>query len=569
MSTVDQWTRANHLNRDTTKGGFQLQQTRSEVNDRFREMMGRLRTVFEDGEWFNLLNESENDFTVAKFSDTAVTVTDLTGRDATEKFPLDVCYELIGDTTVFAQVQSIGAYSGGSIQVEFHKITDTDFTVATVPPLASEIVPENLTTVKIYWGRLNREAGFHPTDATTGQNPAHIPAIDDLGDWALKDMGHQDVPADEIDLDLLNGLHASSYQLGKSITQNLVMNGDMKIWQRHTAARAVQAGAGTPEVHADRWIVDAEVAGYQVAKETASVPSGFSAALRLDDVSATPGFTKCGIIQWLTVYESAVIRGQDSTLSYYAKTDDISAGHMQKVRAAIIKMDGAFPVLPTDVVSAWNVAGTLPTLNAGFSYESSSAEVAADEYTLKVTWDRGELSPISASVTENTHLGVFIWCDTRNATAGDSLYITGVQLEENAAVTEFKSRSFAHELRLCQGFYAKTYNPEVITVPNPPVTGVGQIEDTLNRVFAKATTKPIEDWRFPVPMYVPPGLVLLDTNGTPCSPATGVRDKVDSGGVDKNASMFHVASAGGTIFLDQASGGTGDLVAHCLFEIGI
>jgi hypothetical protein len=52
----------------------------------------------------------------------------------------------------------------------------------------------------------------------------------------------------------------------------------------------------------------------------------------------------------------------------------------------------------------------------------------------------------------------FAFTPTGTAGADDSVYITGVQLEEGALAMAFENRSYADELRLCQRHYFKARN---------------------------------------------------------------------------------------------------------------
>jgi hypothetical protein len=52
---------------------------------------------------------------------------------------------------------------------------------------------------------------------------------------------------------------------------------------------------------------------------------------------------------------------------------------------------------------------------------------------------------------------VFIWSDVTDTTAGDFLYLAGVQLEAGSVATPFERRPYGTELQLCQR-YLPCYN---------------------------------------------------------------------------------------------------------------
>jgi len=98
------------------------------------------------------------------------------------------------------------------------------------------------------------------------------------------------------------------------------------------------------------------------------------------------------------------------------------------------------------------------------------------------------------------------------ATAGNNFFLTGVQLEVGPTATEFERRSFPQELALCQRYFCKSSNPDVVAVAGANYTTAGMfLNGTANAystVNAYMTT--IE---FPVTMRTTPSTItFIPTN---------------------------------------------------------
>jgi hypothetical protein len=72
---------------------------------------------------------------------------------------------------------------------------------------------------------------------------------------------------------------------------------------------------------------------------------------------------------------------------------------------------------------------------------------------------------------------VFIWSDVTDTTAGDFLYLAGVQLEAGAVATPFERRPFGTELALCQRYYFQ-YGGAFDGSSNFPEIGIGIANNT-------------------------------------------------------------------------------------------
>jgi hypothetical protein len=112
---------------------------------------------------------------------------------------------------------------------------------------------------------------------------------------------------------------------------------------------------------------------------------------------------------------------------------------------------------------------------------------------------------------------VFIWSDVTDTTAGDFLYLAGVQLEAGSVATPFERRPYGTELALCLR-YAVVYNSNDSNGANRMGFGM-----------ASGTTKAFCMIKHPVTMRAKPSLsatgsvVLSDATAAVVATATGIQ----------------------------------------------
>ena len=98
--------------------------------------------------------------------------------------------------------------------------------------------------------------------------------------------------------------------------------------------------------------------------------------------------------------------------------------------AAVLSWSSTADVVTSDVVSAWNAAGSDPTLAANWTYEGTVAD-----FTPTTSWVTYKSEAIAIDTASATNVAVFIWTDDVTMDVADILYITDVQLEKSAVAT--------------------------------------------------------------------------------------------------------------------------------------
>lgn len=268
-------------------------------------------------------------------------------------------------------------------------------------------------------------------------------------------------------------------QVGSS--KNRLINGDFSVAQRGTSFTSTSSANDDDTYTLDRWYIlsDGNDA-IDVTQETSVVPTNQKYAIALDVETVNKKF---GIAQIIENINCVGLTGNTVTLSFKAKVS--STAKLDNVKAAIVAWSGTADTVTSDIISAWNVEGTNPTLIANATYENTPANLnlTTSYATYSVT------VPVDTASTGN--IIVFIWSDVTDTTLGDFLYITDVQLEPGAVATPFERRSYGQELGLCQRY-----------------AYLNQQGDTGR---AETTTKTNNSVKFPVTMRTSPSATVLGT----------------------------------------------------------
>jgi len=223
--------------------------------------------------------------------------------------------------------------------------------------------------------------------------------------------------------------------------RNRLINGNFGVAQRGTS---FVAGANNDDTYnLDRWYVLSDGNDVvDITQETSVVPNTAATAIALD-VETTN--LKFGIAQIIENKNCLGLVGNSVTLSFDAKVSAVT--DLDNIKCAIVAWSGTADTVTSDIVSAWNVEGTNPTLIANATYENTPANLG-----VTTSWQKFSVTAnIDTANTKNVI--VFIWSDVTTTTAGDFLYVTNVQLETGNVATAFDLRPFAIETQLCQRYY--------------------------------------------------------------------------------------------------------------------
>jgi hypothetical protein len=236
--------------------------------------------------------------------------------------------------------------------------------------------------------------------------------------------------------------------------KNRIINGNMAIAQRRQTFTSTSGQNNDDAYTLDRWYILSDTNDVIDVTRATEAPTNGQFSIGLDVETANKKFGIAQIIEQRNCYG---LIGQTVTLSFKAKVS--STTKLDNVKAAIVAWSGTADTVTSDIISAWNVEGTNPTLIANATYENTPAN-------LNVTTSWATYSVSAAVDTASTvNIIAFIWSDVTDTTAGDFLYITDVQLEKGSSASDFtlSTGTVASEIMACQRYYEKTY--ELDTAP--------------------------------------------------------------------------------------------------------
>ena len=301
--------------------------------------------------------------------------------------------------------------------------------------------------------------------------------------------------------------------------RNLIINGDMQIWQRTTSATTIPAGEVST---VDRWIMSEGTGGsatseYDLLSDADRATTGHSYALELNctgtDTSIAAGdrsyiyhsveAQNCQHLKWgssaaenlclsfwvksnLTGNFSVSLKQEDNTSYYLPLSYTINSANTWEQKVIQISPTAGSTSLITSsngVINNDNGRGLMLFFGLvwGSNYTGSQSETP--------TWT-SSADYADSDITFNN-----FYSSTSN-----NLYITGVQLEVGNQATEFEHVPYDVQLQRCQRFFYKHTDPQ--TGNNEPIcVGTHYSSSQVNGII-----------QFPVTMRTSPSLVCTDAS---------------------------------------------------------
>jgi hypothetical protein len=275
---------------------------------------------------------------------------------------------------------------------------------------------------------------------------------DDIDDWSATAASNSPSGATSIGTGLDDNLRALQAavkawknQVDPYSKRNYLINGGFCIAQRGTSFTAATSPLNSDDTYLlDRWTLLSDGNDIvDVTQNTATVPTGSLYSCALDVETANKKF---GIIQFIEQKNAARLIGGTATLSFKARKGG-SNSTVGTMRAAVLSWDGTADAVTSDVVSAWGISGTNPTLVANWTYENTPADL-----TLTTSFQTFSIPGISIDTASAKNIAVFLYYNNADGTVADFIYITDVQLEAGSLATEFEQLSHGAEKELCQRY---------------------------------------------------------------------------------------------------------------------
>jgi hypothetical protein len=253
--------------------------------------------------------------------------------------------------------------------------------------------------------------------------------------------------------------------------RNRIINGAMVIDQRNAGASV------TPTASAytlDRWEAAMSAASKFSVQRSTTAPAGFINSLLATSTSAytvttSQSFNLAQYIEGFNVADMGfgTANAQTFTLSF-------------QVRSSLTgTFGGAFQ--NSDRTRSYPFTFTISAAN---TFETKTVTVAGDTSGTWLT-DNGRglnvIFSLGSGATLSGTSGAWATATYYSATgatsvvgtSGATFYITGVQLEEGSTASPFEYRQYGTEVSLCQRYYEKSYNLDVVPGTSGAAGGTG------------------------------------------------------------------------------------------------
>ena len=296
---------------------------------------------------------------------------------------------------------------------------------------------------------------------------------------------------------------SETFDLVRAGRRNLIINGDMRIWQRSDGADVT--GATNLEFGPDRWMFE-EGCNDLVTTLSRSTDTpydqGFRYSFKLSPTTVESGLQSGDFAQYMYFIEGydaapaqwGTINAKPCTFSFWLKTNTGGEHYVSfnsfsgvdtwstSVRSTMNVWEYHVITIPPPMTGTWNYTDSRGIeIRIGLCRTGSVVQAKSGRWYHGGTNYDGFADAHSDWAFNTAH----------------AAYLTGVQFEIGSQATPFEHRPYAQELALCQRYFYKSYG-----------SPVGQfITDSAD------SSKAYGFLRFPVPMRAAPSIVLSDNNG--------------------------------------------------------
>ena len=273
-------------------------------------------------------------------------------------------------------------------------------------------------------------------------------------------------------LPALNGSSLTSVNAVNNSRKNLVINGEMQVFQRATGATA----STTTYKTADRWMLyDNSSGAFTSERHNMSLAelntTGHSQALALNVTTADTSIGSsefCFVRQMIEAQNLQQLQygtaaAKDLTLSFWVKSKIAGIYCVQ-----IYKVDSPGYAIPKEYtinnVDTWEYKTITYTPTAGStSFITNSGGIINNDNGSGMQLTFGLVWGSTYQGTNNTWTTAAKYATSNQvnwmSSTSNDFYLTGVQLETGSVATDFEHRSYGEELALCKRYFEKQTFP--------------------------------------------------------------------------------------------------------------
>lgn len=265
-------------------------------------------------------------------------------------------------------------------------------------------------------------------------------------------------------------------QIDSKINRNVIINGNMNIWQRNTSFTSIADNT----YNVDRYFYrKTGVMVHDLTRDT-DVPgtANFQYSMKLDCTNADADIAAgdlCTQTQPIEGYNFKQFVGKTATLSFWVKatktgTYCISFRNSVSDRSYVSEytVNSSNTWEKKEITLTFDYTGGTWNFVNGVGLQISWVLAAGSTFqTTADTWQTGNYLATSNQVNA---------CDN----IGNLFRLTGIQLELGSIATEFEYRTIQQELILCQRYYEKSYSYDVFP---GAITQEGAHQSTITTAY--------------------------------------------------------------------------------------
>lgn len=327
--------------------------------------------------------------------------------------------------------------------------------------------------------------------------------------------------------------------------QNMIINGDMQIWQRGAGGAASFAvPASTTQYTADRWQILTNANQACTIAQSAGATSGSWLA----KIQRNNGQTGTGVIEFCTSLTRDMCIG--------------AAGNVITVSMKV-KAGANFSAASSQIgIRVWTGTGTTDISGINGAFTGASAVIATTA-VISSTLTSFAVSSAAVGSTVTQIACELNFTPVGTAGADDSFSVTDFQCEISPYQTPYQRRAFGDELALCKRFYQKTFLYGTAPAQN---AGTGTGEFTFSAPKAGALLNYATYLLYPIELRANPTITYFNTAAANAQ----IRDQTAA--ADFTATASTISSAKGLTFQGTGNAATavGNLCGvHMTFEADI
>tara|TARA_R100000988_G_scaffold70174_1_gene36088 strand:+ start:5 stop:1162 length:1158 start_codon:yes stop_codon:yes gene_type:complete len=252
----------------------------------------------------------------------------------------------------------------------------------------------------------------------------------------------------------VDNINTTSVNSGQLSNRNIIINGAMEVAQRGTSFTGIDNTAQYP---VDRFFMaNSTGSARHTGTQDTDSPANFKNSIKSNCTTASSGLTSNSLDQFKIEYrveekgfewvQFGTANAQALTLSFYIKSSQTG-----DTAVALVNSDNTRSFVHKFTISStdWQRVTVNVPGDTGSNWHNGVIGIRIRWGSFGTTYQTSTFDQWQGAQKMTTNSNQINFA----AATGNTLQITGVQLEPGSTATDFQHRSFAEELKLCERYY--------------------------------------------------------------------------------------------------------------------